>query len=138
MVKKICHCFQSRGNHTPYVGVVRRDNVECHRCPEINHNRRRTIKLRYCYGGGPTIGGGRRCHPSIRNPRHETTLHRHDFALPLVASDKIETAKELASTPGSCQYAGKEIAAVAQPAYQSGSEAVLLFGITKAKDQQAR
>ena len=40
--------------------------------------------------------------------------------------------------PGICQYAGKEIAAVAQRAYESGVQAVLLFGIPKSKDEQAR
>src|SRR5437868_8860016 len=40
--------------------------------------------------------------------------------------------------PGICQYAGKEIGAVAQRAYESGVQAVLLFGIPKSKDEQAR
>src|SRR5204862_4719519 len=42
------------------------------------------------------------------------------------------------SMPGICQYAGKEIATVAQRAYESGVQAVLLFGIPKSKDEQAR
>lgn len=40
--------------------------------------------------------------------------------------------------PGICQYAGKEIAAVARGAYESGVQAVLLFGIPKSKDEKAR
>ena len=40
--------------------------------------------------------------------------------------------------PGICQHAGKEIAAVALRAYESGVQAVLLFGIPKSKDEQAR
>jgi porphobilinogen synthase len=76
--------------------------------------------------------------PAIRNLIRETNLHRHDFVLPLFVSEKIESAKEIASMPGICQYAGKEIAAVAQRAYESGVQAVLLFGIPKSKDEQAR
>jgi porphobilinogen synthase len=76
--------------------------------------------------------------PAIRNLIRETNLHRHDFVLPLFVSEKIESAKEIASMPGICQYAGKEIATVAQRAYESGVQAVLLFGIPKSKDEQAR
>jgi len=39
--------------------------------------------------------------------------------------------------PGICQYPGKEIAAVAQRTYESGVQAVLLFGIPKSKNEQA-
>src|SRR4051794_26683898 len=39
--------------------------------------------------------------------------------------------------PGVHQYGGKEIAAVAQRAYQAGVQAVLLFGIPKSKDELA-
>ena len=39
--------------------------------------------------------------------------------------------------PGVHQYSGKEIAAIAQRAHESGVQAVLLFGIPKSKDEQA-
>lgn len=39
--------------------------------------------------------------------------------------------------PGVHQYGGKEIAAIAQRAHESGVQAVLLFGIPKSKDEQA-
>ena len=39
--------------------------------------------------------------------------------------------------PGIHQYGGKEIAAIAQRAHESGVQAVLLFGIPKSKDEQA-
>ena len=39
--------------------------------------------------------------------------------------------------PGVHQYSGKEIAAIAQSAHESGVQAVLLFGIPKSKDEQA-
>src|SRR5438105_9094271 len=57
--------------------------------------------------------------------------------LPLFVSEKIESAKEIPSMPGIHQYAGKEISSVAQRAYESGVQAVILFGIPKSKDEQA-
>jgi len=74
---------------------------------------------------------------AIRNLIRETNLSRHDFVLPLFVSEKIERAKEIPSMPGIHQYSGKEIAAIAQRAHESGVQAVLLFGIPKSKDEQA-
>jgi porphobilinogen synthase len=74
---------------------------------------------------------------AIRNLIRETNLNRHDFVLPLFVSEKIERAKEIPSMPGIRQYAGEEIAAVAEQAHASGVQAVLLFGIPKSKDEQA-
>jgi porphobilinogen synthase len=74
---------------------------------------------------------------AIRNLIRETNLSRHDFVLPLFVSEKIERAKEISSMPGVHQYGGKEIAAIAQRAYESGVQAVLLFGIPKSKDEGA-
>jgi len=74
---------------------------------------------------------------AIRNLIRETNLSRHDFVLPLFVSEKIERAKAIPSMPGVHQYSGKEIAAIAQHAHESGVQAVLLFGIPKSKDEQA-
>jgi porphobilinogen synthase len=74
---------------------------------------------------------------AIRNLIRETNLSRHDFVLPLFVSEKIERAKAIPSMPGVHQYSGKEIAAIAQRALESGVQAVLLFGIPKSKDEQA-
>jgi porphobilinogen synthase len=74
---------------------------------------------------------------AIRNLIRETNLSRHDFVLPLFISEKIERAKAIPSMPGVHQYSGKEIAAIAQRAHESGVQAVLLFGIPKSKDEQA-
>ena len=74
---------------------------------------------------------------AIRNLIRETNLHRHDIVLPLFVSEKNESAKDIPSMPGICQYPGEEIAAVAQQVYESGVQAVLLFGIPKSKDEQA-
>jgi porphobilinogen synthase len=74
---------------------------------------------------------------AIRNLIRETNLSRHDFVLPLFVSEKIERAKAIPSMPSVHQYSGKEIAAIAQRAHESGVQAVLLFGIPKSKDEQA-
>jgi porphobilinogen synthase len=74
---------------------------------------------------------------AIRNLIRETNLSRHDFVLPLFVSEKIEGAKAIPSMPGVHQYSGKEIAAIAQRAHESGVQAVLLFGIPQSKDEQA-
>jgi porphobilinogen synthase len=74
---------------------------------------------------------------AIRNLIRETNLSRHDFVLPLFVSEKIERAKAIPSMPGVHQYNAKEIAAIAQRAYKSGVQAVLLFGIPKSKDEEA-
>ncbi|PYI58998.1 MAG: porphobilinogen synthase, partial [Verrucomicrobia bacterium] len=74
---------------------------------------------------------------AIRNLIRETNLSRHDFVLPLFVSEKIERAKAIPSMPGVHQYGGKEIAAIAQRAHESGVQAVLLFGIPKSKDEKA-
>ena len=74
---------------------------------------------------------------AIRNLIRETNLSRHDFVLPLFVSEKIERAKAIPSMPGVHQYSGKEIAAIAQRAHESGVQAVLLFGIPKSKDEKA-
>lgn len=75
--------------------------------------------------------------PSIRNLIRETTLHRHDFVLPLFISEKIETGREITSMPGVRQHALSEIGEVARKAEGEGLPAVLLFGIPKAKDAGA-
>src|SRR5207237_4503064 len=67
----------------------------------------------------------------------ETNLSRHDFMLPLFVSEKIESAKAIPSKPGVHQYNRKEIAAIAQRTHEAGVQAVLLFGISKSKDEQA-
>lgn len=74
---------------------------------------------------------------AIRNLIRETNLNRHDFVLPLFVSEKVEGAQAIPSMPGVHQYGGKEIAAVAERAYEAGVQAVLLFGIPKSKDEVA-
>ena len=74
---------------------------------------------------------------AIRNLIRETNLSRHDFVLPLFVSEKVERAKGIPSMPGVYQHGENEIASIAQHAYESGVQAVLLFGIPKSKDERA-
>jgi porphobilinogen synthase len=73
----------------------------------------------------------------IRNLVRETNLTRHDFILPLFVSEKIKRARAIESMPGIHQHAPGEIADVAARADKAGIQAVILFGIPKAKDEQA-
>jgi porphobilinogen synthase len=75
--------------------------------------------------------------PAIRNLIRETNLSRHDFVLPLFVSEKIESSRPIPSLPGVCQHSANEIAQVAAGAHETGLQAVLLFGIPKAKDEKA-
>lgn len=75
--------------------------------------------------------------PAIRNLIRETTLTRHDFVWPIFISEKVEHAREIASMPGVFQHPVGELAEVAHRAHDSGVQAVLLFGIPKAKDEKA-
>jgi porphobilinogen synthase len=74
---------------------------------------------------------------AIRNLIRETNLSRHDFILPLFVNEKIKTARPVTSMPGVHQHAPGEIAEVAARAQAAGVQAVILFGIPKAKDEQA-
>jgi porphobilinogen synthase len=74
---------------------------------------------------------------AIRNLIRETNLSRHDFILPLFVSEKIARARTIESMPGVHQHALSEIAEVAARANKAGVEAVILFGIPKAKDERA-
>jgi porphobilinogen synthase len=75
--------------------------------------------------------------PAIRNLIRETNLSRHDFVLPLFVSERIESSRPIPSLPGVSQHSRNEISQVAAGAHEMGLQAVLLFGIPKAKDEKA-
>jgi len=75
--------------------------------------------------------------PALRNLVRETQLHPHDFVLPLFVSEKIDSCREIASMPGVCQFSLREIADEAQRARDAGLQAIILFGIPRAKDDRA-
>lgn len=73
----------------------------------------------------------------IRNLIRETSLRREDFVLPLFVSQKIQARRDIPSMPGVAQHSPIEVGAVALRAYQAGLQAILLFGIPEAKDENA-
>ncbi|MFL6583260.1 MAG: porphobilinogen synthase [Chthoniobacterales bacterium] len=75
--------------------------------------------------------------PALRNLVRETTLHAHDFVLPLFISEKVSSRRAIASMPGVFQFSLDEIADEAERARDLGLQAVLLFGIPAQKDEQA-
>jgi porphobilinogen synthase len=64
-------------------------------------------------------------------------LTPHDFVLPLFVSEKIDKQLPIASMPGVSQFSLDEVADEATRARDLGLQAILLFGIPKAKDEQA-
>jgi porphobilinogen synthase len=79
-----------------------------------------------------------RCSAGLRNLVRETRLSVHDFILPLFVSERITARHPIASMPGVFQFALAEVADEAQRACDLGLQAVLLFGIPKEKDDQAK
>lgn len=76
--------------------------------------------------------------PALRNLARETHLSVHDFVWPLFVSEKVQQPRPIASMPGVCQLSVKEVADETRAAQELGLQAVLLFGIPKQKDEQAR
>jgi porphobilinogen synthase len=74
----------------------------------------------------------------LRNLVRETALTPHDFILPLFISEKVSAPRAVASMPGVSQLPLTAVAAEAEAAHSLGLQAVLLFGIPAAKDEQAR
>jgi porphobilinogen synthase len=74
----------------------------------------------------------------VRNLVCETKLTVHDFVLPLFVSEKLSTRQPIGSMPGVYQLAPSDVAAEAQRAHELGLQAVLLFGIPRDKDEDAR
>jgi porphobilinogen synthase len=75
---------------------------------------------------------------AVRNLVRETKLTVHDFVLPLFVSEKLSARQPIGSMPGVYQLAPSDVAAEAQRAYELGLQAVLLFGIPREKDEDAR
>jgi porphobilinogen synthase len=74
----------------------------------------------------------------VRNLVRETKLTAHDFVLPFFVSEKLSARQPIGSMPGVDQLAVSDVAAEAQRAYALGLQAVILFGIPREKDENAR
>lgn len=73
----------------------------------------------------------------VRNLIRETKLSAHDFILPLFVSEKLAARQAIASMPGIFQLSLADVADEAKRAWEVGLQAVLLFGIPRAKDENA-
>ncbi len=78
-----------------------------------------------------------RSSPALRSLVRETSLHPHDFILPLFVSEKITSRVAVASMPGVFQLSLAELVADAKEAHAAGVASVLLFGIPAVKDEVA-
>jgi porphobilinogen synthase len=74
---------------------------------------------------------------ALRNLVRETNLGAHDFILPLFVKEKLKSKRPIASMPGVFQWAPSDVAAEAKRAHALGLQAVLLFGIPMAKNEEA-
>ncbi|MGB9176561.1 MAG: porphobilinogen synthase [Methanoregula sp.] len=68
----------------------------------------------------------------------EVTLSKNDLVAPLFVDENLTAPRPIDAMPGQFRYPGAGIAAVAAGLWDKGVRAVLLFGIPKTKDPQAR
>jgi porphobilinogen synthase len=74
---------------------------------------------------------------ALRNLVRETNLSAHDFILPLFVNEKLKSKRPVVSMPGVFQLAPRDVAGEAKRAHELGLQAVLLFGIPTAKNEEA-
>ena len=68
----------------------------------------------------------------------EVTLSKNDLVVPLFVDENLKAPRPIDSMPGQFRYPVSGIAAVVGELWNKGVRAVLLFGIPKTKDAQAR
>jgi porphobilinogen synthase len=68
----------------------------------------------------------------------EVTLSKNDLVAPLFVDENLTAPRPIDSMPGQFRYPVNGIAAVAKGLRDKGVRAVLLFGIPKTKDKEAR
>jgi porphobilinogen synthase len=68
----------------------------------------------------------------------EVTLSKNDLIAPLFVDENLATPRPIDSMPGQFRYPPDSIAALVEGLYEKGIRAVLLFGIPKTKDKEAR
>jgi porphobilinogen synthase len=75
--------------------------------------------------------------PAIRNLFQETRPQGSDFILPLFVSETLKKPQAIESMPGVYRHSFGSLVQEAEKAHSLGIQAVLLFGLPKAKDAQA-
>jgi len=68
----------------------------------------------------------------------EVTLSKNDLIAPLFVDENVAVQRPIESMPGQFRYPVDGIAAVAAALWNKGVRAVLLFGIPRTKDKEAR
>jgi porphobilinogen synthase len=68
----------------------------------------------------------------------EVTISKNDLVAPLFVDENLDSPLPIDSMPGQFRYPVSGIAAVAAALWNKGVRAVLLFGIPKTKDKEAR
>jgi porphobilinogen synthase len=68
----------------------------------------------------------------------EVTLSKNDLVAPLFVDENLKVPRPIESMPGQFRYPISGIAAVVKDLWTKGVRAVLLFGIPKTKDAEAR
>jgi porphobilinogen synthase len=79
-------------------------------------------------------GRSRNIQPLLR----EVTLSKNDLVAPLFVDENLTEPRPIDSMPGQFRYPVSGIAAVAKGLWDKGVRAVLIFGIPRTKDAQAR
>ena len=75
---------------------------------------------------------------TLRRLFQETRLASSDFILPLFVDEGLKSSESISSMPGVQRHGLSTLAREASSAYKSGIQAVLLFGIPRKKDSQAK
>jgi porphobilinogen synthase len=68
----------------------------------------------------------------------EVTLSKNDLVAPLFVDENLDSPRPIDSMPGQFRYPVNGIATVVSGLWDKGVRAVLLFGIPKTKDKEAR
>ena len=68
----------------------------------------------------------------------EVTLSKNDLVAPLFVDENLKVPRPIDSMPGQFRYPISGIAAVVKDLWEKGVRAVLIFGIPKTKDPEAR
>ena len=68
----------------------------------------------------------------------EVTLSKNDLIAPLFVDENLKAPRPIEAMPGQFRYPVSGIAAAAKALWDKGIRAVLIFGIPKEKDPEAR
>ncbi|MFD3812728.1 MULTISPECIES: porphobilinogen synthase [unclassified Rhodococcus (in: high G+C Gram-positive bacteria)] len=76
--------------------------------------------------------------PAMRRLVAETSLEPRHLVLPMFVADGISEPREITSMPGVYQHTGESLIAAASAAVEAGVGGLMLFGVPRAEDKDAR